>query len=228
MGLDDENNVTNEVAPQEDTTQIEQAPDADESEQSPAASEAPADNEDLIGGKFKSPEDLLNAYQELERQNTRLSQGRAAQEQQPVLPPFPSQQQTPAFFEPESQQALNAWYAVQRENERNADFVRRHAEELKDPVLAGTVRRLIDEANSQRRLLDQEDALAQAKDLLDKRLQPQVKEASKDALQEGQELARRKAQAAAIGETSVKSPQKDESQMSSSEWASAMGLQRAD
>lgn len=225
---DEENNVSQQVAPQDDSAQIEQVAPTETDAQSPDESNAASDTEDLILGKFKSTEDLAHAYEEAQRKITEISQSRPAQENQPVIPPFPQIPLIPAQpFDESTQGSLDAWYAAKREQEKISDFTTKHAEELKDPVLDGTVRRLLAEARDNRTYLDQEDALAQAKDLLDKRLNGQVKEASKDALAEGQELARRKAQAGAVGETTIKAPVKDESQMSAKEWAEANGISRA-
>jgi len=129
-------------------------------------------------------------------------------------------------FDPDTQQALQAWYAQEREAERVAEFTSKHREELSDPVLAGTVQRLIHEANAKGQRKDQEEALAEAKSLLDSRLKPQVNEAKREGVSEGQELAQKKQQAAAVGDTGTKSPVKGDNELSATELAAKYGIPR--
>ena len=130
--------------------------------------------------------------------------------------PAPSQQPTDIpQLDPESELAVR--HTIQREMEAQklADFKRKNAKELSDPFLAAAVNHVVKEANKNGEYKDWNDALADAKQMLDARLTPQVKQASEEGVQEGQELARKKLENAAIGTTTTAAPKLDDSQLTS-------------
>lgn len=220
--MDEENNLTPEVAPQETETPIEQVADTEESAQSPVDS---TDKEDLILGKFKSQEDLAKAYKELESQHTRERQ--MAKQAAQVVP-----EDVPAPFDPDTAKALDNWYTQRRIAEQHQQelvkaqkFEASHAKELEDPLLRGAVSTLIKDENAQGKYLEPEEALSRAKALLDARLKPQIKEAQTQGFEEGKELAQKKQAAGAIGGTKT-TIQTDEAQLSASEYAKLHNLPR--
>lgn len=230
MAEDVENNVDVPVAPVNDIAQNEQEVSSETETNSPYA---PADNEDLILGKFKSQDDLIKSYQELERQNTRTRQmepqGYSPYPPQYYPPVQPAYESAPAFdadTERGLSQFLDRELSKKLEERKAMEFAQKHAKELEDPILDGAVRRIIQDANSKNLRLDQEDALRQAKELLEKRLGPQVKKAEAQGFEEGQEIARKKAQAGAVGEVSAKSPVKGDDELSSAEFAAKYNLAR--
>jgi hypothetical protein len=127
--------------------------------ETPANAPAPAADGDnrLYGGKYKTVEELENAHKSLQGEYTRVTQGRGTP---PVQEPQGGADTRPGYenpagqpdgsgeplFDEQTQAALDANYWANREKEKAAEFVRKHKEELADPVLDGTVRRLLAEA----------------------------------------------------------------------------------
>lgn len=123
----------------------------------------------------------------------------------------------PSAFDPETAQALDAWYTRRREIEKGEEFKRRNADKLADPVLAGTVSHIILKENAAGRYIDQEEALKQAEAILDERSKPRVEAAKTQGVEEGQELALKKQQAGAVGDTTVAAPNVPDDKLSAEE-----------
>jgi hypothetical protein len=73
-------------------------------------------------------------------------------------------------------------------------------------LLRATVKDVIAEANEKGEYIDQEDAFALAKKTISELVTPQAKEAEKQGFQEGQEIAKAKEQAGAIGNSGKREP----------------------
>lgn len=98
-------------------------------------------------------------------------------------------------------------------------FVKIHAEDLKDPIVDARTKDLI------RQGVDREQALQQAKQELNSRIAPQVKEAQANGVKEGQILANKKEAMGAVGlpgSTDKVDPEK----LSAAEYAKYYGLPR--
>jgi hypothetical protein len=142
-----------------------------------------------------------------------------------------SQPQQPSYgndgpFDPETTQALRETIRREREAEKEAEFVRKHRQDLEDPILAGTVQRLIADANAKGMYIDQEDALSRARQMIEERIKPQISQAKREGEIEGSDVARQKQQAAAVGDTSAKAPAKSDSELTAEEFAAKNGLKR--
>lgn len=224
MAEDATNNADAPVAPAADSTPSEQGA-APETAATP--SDDSSDQGELILGKFKTQEDLVKSYKEMEsaytKQQQQLKERAAADVPQPQPQPRPA---AASNFDPETQESLEAWYAEKREAENTREFIRKHSEELADPILSGTVTHLIRQANQKGQYLNQEDALAEAKKMLEERTKPKVDEAKTAAFADGQEIARKKEQAGAIGEAKA-NEKVDPETLSAAEYAEYMGLPRA-
>lgn len=226
------NNVSEPVAPASDSTPSEQGGTPASVPETPA--ETPSDKGEKLLGKFNSVEELANSYKELESKFTQSQQQRSAEtrEQAPVDPAGYQPSQIPnAYgnelpFDQETLTGLDQWYERRRENERAAEFVTKHREELSDPILAGTTQRLIQEANRKGERIDQETALAEAKKLLDSRLKPAEAQAKDEGFKEGEEVTRKRELAGAVGGTGTTAPKVDPNSLSAKEYAEYHGLPR--
>lgn len=143
-------------------------------------------------------------------------------------------QETDGLFDEETGKNLNQWYAKKRAEEYATDqaqrsdaFKRKHEEELKDPLLDGAVRKVIQDSNAINIHIEQEDALVIAKKMIETRLKQAEDKAQTTGFTEGQDTARKKTQAGAIGET-VKSPPVDDSKMTAAEYRTYHGIPSAD
>lgn len=223
---DEENKTADQLAAEINAPQIAQVADTESTAQSPATAPATSD-EPLIFGKFKSLDDADRAYKELERD----FHARRQVERTPVSEP---KTPAPAQFDPEIETGISsiverelakkeALVEVTRANKFAAD----HAEELKDPLLRGAVSLEIREANERGEYMEPETALANAKKSLDARLVTRVDEAKKESFTEGQDLARRKRQADAIGGTSKAAPDVNPDALSAEEYAEWAGFERS-
>ena len=164
-----------------------------------------------VNDQFKKVNDELKELKE--QQSSTVVEGHGSideQVQQPV-------EKASSTFEPETEKALDSFVEQKFEKRKEAEFVARHKEELKDPVLAGTTQRIIAEENAKGKVIDQEDALAKAKALIEDRLSKPVNTAKKEGVEEGQELAKQKQQAGAVGDTSTKSDVKSDAELSAKE-----------
>ena len=141
--------------------------------------------------------------------------------------PAPSQQPTDIpQLDPESELAVR--HTIQRELEAQklADFKRKNAKELDDPFLRAAVDHVVKEANKNGQYKDWNDALTEAKSMLEARLTPQIKQASEDGVQEGQELARKKLENAAIGTTTAVAPKMDDAQLTAEQFKQKYNVPR--
>jgi len=98
-------------------------------------------------------------------------------------------------------------------------FVKIHAEDLKDPIVDSRTKDLIREG------VDREQALKQAKEELKSRIDPQIKEAKSAGVQEGQVLANKKEANGAIG-LPGSTDKVDPNNLPASEFAKFHGLPR--
>ena len=213
-----EQTVQTESAPVEaEATQAEAKPT--ESQEQEAQSPTDASNQVEETGKtvpydrFKEVVDTVNELK-----------GQIAS-QQPAPVQTPMENEPLPTLDPESQKAVDAAIEAKIEARKASEFILKHEDELKDPLLSGTVKQLLADANSQGKYLDQEQALQNAKDLLDKRIQGQSVKAEKDGFNEGQETALKKEQAGAIGEAK-QVPEVDEKTLSASDYALKNNLPR--
>jgi hypothetical protein len=143
------------------------------------------------------PEQKVVPYERFKEVNDELK--RYKEVQTPAEPEIES-----PSLDPEVVPALDNWYLTRRAEEKAWDFEQKHADELKDPLLQATTRMILTDTANAGKYIDQEDALAQAKQILSQRLQPQINQAKAQGVEDGQEIARKKEQAGAIGDTGVK------------------------
>lgn len=223
---DDQDKTAEQLATEISNPQIAQVDPTEDGSQS--SSSAQETKDEMILGKFKSQDELVRGYQELEHKlrTTRpeVSQPRVSQ------PVTPSPIETIFDFDNETVVGISSIVdrRVQEklEQERALEFARKHKDELADPLLRGAVLIEIQEANGRGEYLDQETALANAKRALESRLSPKVEEASKESFKQGQDLSRKKEQAGAIGDTSVKTPAVDPENLTAEEYAAYYNLER--
>lgn len=130
-----------------------------------------------------------------------------------------------ASFDPETQRALSDFYERQREKERTEEFIRKHREDLADPIVAALVKDVIGSENEQGRYIPHEEALKRAKDIIAERTKPQVEQAREEATKEGEELAVKKQQASAVGDVSSKEVRSDD-ELTAEEYATKYNLPR--
>jgi hypothetical protein len=129
-------------------------------------------------------------------------------------------------LEEESARAVKQTVLSTVEEIRAAEFERKHADELKDPLLSSRVQAIIRENNSKGQVIDQEAALSQANKELEARINPAIKQAKQDGVKAGQETAHAKEQAGAVGDTNRPKVDVDPSGLSAEEYAKYYGLKR--
>lgn len=105
--------------------------------------------------------------------------------------------------------------------EQTKQWIKAHADDLRDRAVDALTKDLI------RQGVDRDEALSEAKKELEGRKTSVRKEALTEGVQEGQQLANKKAQMGAIG-TSGSSDKVDLSTLSAEEYAKYMGLQRVE
>jgi len=208
--------AVNEV---ETTTQPESAP-VEQTTDAPV--EAPVvesnDTEEKISKviPYDRFHEVNSKAKQLEEENAYL---KAMMERQPQVP-------GDSPFDEDTAKALDAYVEQKLESKKAADFARRHADELTDPLLSGAVQRLIADANHKGQYVDHEEALNTAKKMLEERIKPQIEQAKNQGIEEGQEVAKKKEQAGAIGQPAKNEPI-DESRMSAAEMAKYYNIPRA-
>lgn len=222
---DAENTVpVQEVAPQADDAQSTQGGAPVSAPETPTG--APSDTgETLLAGKYKSVQDLENSYKELERKfhETRRSQAESVEH---VPPPGYLPANDVPELDPEADAAVTHKYRQLREEEKAAEFVRKHADDLKNPIVRSLTKEIIAEHRQRGEYIDQEAALAQAKQTVAEQLKPQMQEAEDQAFQNGQALARTKQLHGAVGETNRVNPKVDPDTMSAEDFARYYNLPR--
>jgi hypothetical protein len=194
------------------TAPVSPADKAEKTEEQPA----------LILGKFKTQADLEKSYTELERE---FARSRAATKPAEKTEEEFDDSGSPLPLDPTVVPALDNWYFQRRETERAMEFERNHAEELKDPLVRARVQSIIRENNVEGRTINQEDALKQAQEEIEQRMTPELKEAEKAGFKEGQDAAKAKAQAGAIGASGKREPV-DVSKLSSKELEEYLSIPR--
>jgi len=207
-----------EVAPQEESTQSEQVATTEEVAQTP---ETVSENvEKTYAGKFNTVEDLETSYKELQSEFTksRQAQQSPATEQAPVRT---ANQANP--FDDETTIGVKNLLKAELENERANNFQRKNAKVLEDPMVSGTTQQIIQRANARGEYITQEDALSQAQEMLESRGIKATKEATAKGVAEGKDIAKKKEQAQAIGQTG-KHAEVNPDDLSSDEFAKYHGL----
>jgi hypothetical protein len=131
---------------------------------------------------------------------------------------------TPALDQ-ESSAAVQAIVNQQLERQKSLDFVRRHGEELKDPLLAAAYRNEAETMMAKGEYVDYESALSNAQKLLDVRLKTTLSQAKSEGVEEGKQSVQSKLEATSAGE-SVRTEEIPVDQLSSEEFAKKMGLKR--
>lgn len=227
MADDATNNAGTPVAPEVTNTPSEQGTAPETAVIPPDDSQ---DKGELLLGKFKSQDDLVKSYKEMESEYTKarqqLKEREAAAGNVPVAPATEAMTNAgEELFDPETEKSLQTWYSKQREAEKTREFIQKHSEELADPLLSGAVTHLIREANKKGQYMNQEDALSEAKKMLDERTKPKVEEAKTAAFADGQEIARKKEQAGAVGEGKP-NKEVDPDTLSAAEFAEYHGISR--
>lgn len=211
----------------EKTTETESAP-VKESKEVQTEDTQPTPADATIEPEKKVSEDVprTRLNEEIAKKNTlkqevddlRTALGKAVQTTQPDMT-----NEAPASLDPDSDRAVVNVF----EREKGKDFSRKHTKEFKeDPVLAMYTQKLIQDANRRNEYLDQEAALTQARDKIAERVNPQVKQASKEGIEEGQKLAKEKLETAAVGTTSVAQPQVDDKELTAEEYAKKHNIPR--
>ena len=191
-----------------------------ETPQTPADASIEPEQEEKVSRTvpYERFKEINDKYKTLEEMVAPIIQAQNAQPQQSAM-----SNEIPQLDD-DSTQAVRALINKEWENKKAEEFVRKHMDDLKDPVLTGTIQRVIAEANAKNEYIDQEDALAQAKKLLDERIKPQVQKAQTEGVEEGQEVARKKQQAGAIGDNSQGKTKVEPDKLSAKEFAEYYGL----
>ena len=211
-----EKTIETESAPVEEPTEVK----TEDTQPTPA--DATIEPEKKVSEDV--PRTRLN--EEIAKKNTlkqevddlRTALGKAVQTTQPDMT-----NEAPTSLDPDSDRAVVNVF----EREKGKDFSRKHAKEFKDdPVLAMYTQKLIQDANTRNEYLDQESALTEAKEKIAERVNPQVKQASKEGIEEGQKLAKEKLENAAVGTTSVAQPQVSDDDLTSEEYAKKHNISR--
>ena len=227
---DEVENPTTPVAPEVSETQPEQAAPADESANAPSV---PEEKEELILGKFKNQDDLVRSYQELEQKTTKTAQENAEVrrmlgEMNSQVPEMANAPEVPQL-DPDSAAAVKAMLRQELQSEfetRKAnEFARKHADELKDRLLRATVQDIMSEARANQVYKDQEEALAEAKSLLSERIKPIQKEAQIEGVKQGEDLAQKKGEMGAIGESGPR-PKVNPDDLSAEDYAKTLNIPR--
>lgn len=225
----DEQAAVNE--PVEITTPMESAPVETEMDMNPESEsidtqQSPADasvepekrvSKEVPYERFQEVNSRLNDPDYIARKAIELGiiPGAPAPYQQPELADVPS-------LDPESAAAVDYLVEHKLEQQRAREFARRNAEDLKNPFIRDRVAGIIREANAKGQRADQEEALRVAKS----EFETVVKPAQAQAVAEGQDLAKKKLEAAAVGTTATPSVKTDDSQLSAAEFAAKHGIPR--
>ena len=220
---DAENTVdSQEVAPQAEDAQSEQVATTEQQDVA-AAPETVSDTEQeaprKYAGKYDSVEDLESSYEELQ---SKFTKNRQAQ-QSPVTEQKPVRTAQANPFDEETTRGVSNIVERALLNKEAQDFERKNSKVLEDPILHGTVARLMQQARESGNYLNQEVALSQAQSMLDERLKPATKEAAAKGVAEGKEIAKKKEQAQPVGQTG-KHQEVDPAKMSSEDFAKHMNI----
>lgn len=219
--LDVEDKTSEQLAAEINGPQNEQVDATQEASQSPARAQAISD--ELILGKFKTQDDLIRSYQELERERTVSRQTSATHvTEQPAQPAQPVQ------FDQETVLGIKQVAAQMLEEQKVDAFLLKHGDELgSDPLLRGAVQLEIHEAKQRGEYIEHEVALSNARKTLDARLTARIEEATKQSLEKERTLSRRKEQAGAVGGTSQAAQDPDPDTLSAEEYAAYYNLDRS-
>jgi hypothetical protein len=112
------------------------------------------------------------------------------------------------------------------ESRIEADFQRKHKEDLSDRLVKTAYESVIREKMDKKApYIDREESLKEAKSLIESRLKKEKTEAKNDGVEEGQKLAEQKQQSVAVGQAG-KTPKVDEKDLSPEEYAKVHNLPR--
>jgi hypothetical protein len=215
------NNIEQDAVttPAEPTVETESAPvEQETTDAQPSQEESPVEGN--LPEKKVSESVPYDRFSEVNSEKQRLAEENAWLRSQQVQAPV---EQTPEL-DPDSARAVNRMVEQKIEERRIREFIAKHGAELqKDPILDGTVQALMARERQAGRLFDHETVLSQAKEMLENRLKPAVKEASQTSFQEGQKIAQQKEQTSGVGNTNYKAPALDDKELSSVEFAKKHG-----
>jgi len=237
---DAENTVEEpQVAPEGEDNQSEQVAETEtsanatpESEETPEDSSAGDTEEKLFAGKYKTVEEMEKGYKEAQTKITQVSQEKANLERQTAPPVEP---RNVPQLDPDADVAVRQafkeeWHKQEQAKEnRKADvFLAKHKTELdSDKLLDGALRGVFAEARQSGEYIAHEEAFTKAKKLLDDRVKPKIKEAKAQGEEEGREIAKKREQLGAVGQTG-KNTKVDPSTLPAEEYAKYLGLTRAE
>ena len=223
---DTENTPAPEAAPQEVETQSEQVAPTEESADAP---------DETVADTPKPSEDWETRYKDLQSKFTKTAQEKAELERfaQQIGQQEPQQATPPtdpnSIFDADTaagNQAIADQRADARYEARKAmEFQQKHADKLKNPLLARNVAGIIRESNARGIPIDQEVALAQAEKEIAEMSKPQLKEAQVEGVKQGQELAQKKGELGTVGEAGPR-PKVSEDDLSAEEYAKQLNIPR--
>ncbi len=156
----------------------------------------------------------------LKEKEERLAYLEAMQQEKAWVPP------TTDIPELDEQSAMAVDHIVNKRLEERieSDFQRKHREDLSDRLVKTAYDAVIrDKMASRVPYIDRDDALREAKDLIDSRLRRDSAQAKNEGVEEGQKLAQQKQQLGAVGETG-KAPEVSDDNLSSAELAKKYNL----
>jgi hypothetical protein len=206
------------TTPVESTIETESAPVENETTDA-----QPTPVEGNLPEKKVSESVPYDRFSEVNSEKQRLAEENAWLRSQQVQAPI----EQPPTLDEESARAVDYMVEKKIEERRTREFIAKHGAELqKDPILDGTVQVLMARERKAGRLFDHETVLSQAKEMLESRLKPAVKEATQDGFQEGQKVAQQKEQTSGVGNTNYKAPQLDDSALSAAEYAKKYNIPR--
>lgn len=209
--------------PTEPTVETESAPVEEKTATPQSEVEAPVES--------NQPEEKVSEsvpydrFHEVNSKAKRLEEENAWLKSQ-ATPPVEPMANVPQL-DPDSEAGVRAVARQEWDEMERQKFVNKHDAELNNnPILAGTIRELIARENKVGRLADRETVYAQAKKMLDENIKPVVKSAQTEGFKEGQQKAIEKTQTGAVGSTSYKEPETDDSELSASDYAKKHNIPR--
>jgi len=213
---------TPEVTPPvtEQTAEVETPEPAEKPEETPEV-----EAEEEVEAETPEPEvDKQVPLSELQKERERRRQAEQAlfnanTPQTPVEPSLEPEAES-AVRPVARQEAISAYREI-----RAQEFVRRHPELANDPMLDGTVQKVIRDKGNQGFYIDPEDALVEAKALCDESFKTREQKTKDDSFKEGVKTQKVKQKAGAVG-TSGPRQEVDESKMTSEEYAKYHSIPR--
>jgi len=212
--------------PAEETVESESAPD----KESPAGDDKPTDaSKEPSADTSVEPKKVSGSVpydrfaevntkaKTLEEENAWLKSQMAPPQSEPTGDKAPE-------LDPESAQAVDLRVERKLEERLAKEWEQKHADDLKNRLIASRVRDIIAEGNARREYVDRDNALIQAKKELEEQTMPKVKQAKEESFKEGEELSKQKQVYSAVGENKA-SPKVDPEKLSAEEYAKYHGLE---